>query len=112
MHRIIFIFMMVLLPLQWSWAAAGSVCDHEVGDGHFGHHMHQHHDEDADDHEADALGNHPDCDACHGQGIGYVPMFLAISPTWAAHALAPDGGHYLPDPPVESFLRPPLALAA
>lgn len=45
MRRICVIVLLALLPFQFSWSAVASYCDHEtqVGAGHFGHHVHQHH---------------------------------------------------------------------
>ncbi|SEL39110.1 hypothetical protein SAMN05216359_108144 [Roseateles sp. YR242] len=44
MRRWFSIVLLVLLPLQFTWAVAASYCQHEVatGEWHFGHHMHQH----------------------------------------------------------------------
>ncbi|MCW7539713.1 hypothetical protein OOT46_17890 [Aquabacterium sp. A7-Y] len=45
MRRWLAIFLWVLLPLQFSWAAAAAYCGHESGTAahHFGHHEHAHH---------------------------------------------------------------------
>ena len=44
MRRVFMIFLLVLMPLQLSWAALASYCQHESGvtAQHFGHHEHQH----------------------------------------------------------------------
>ena len=43
MRRFLAIFLLALLPLQFSWAAVASYCEHETqGSGHFGHHDHGH----------------------------------------------------------------------
>ena len=44
MRRWLSILLLVLLPFQFSWAAAASYCQHETGRlaSHFGHHEHQH----------------------------------------------------------------------
>jgi len=43
---IVLITMLLILPLQMSWAMAGAYCGHELGADaqHFGHHDHEHHD--------------------------------------------------------------------
>ena len=43
-RRIFFIPLLVILPVQFAWAAANSYCRDETGDAakHFGHHEHQH----------------------------------------------------------------------
>ena len=86
MSRWVVALMLVLLPLQFSWAAVASYCQHERATSastvqHVGHHEHQH--------ESDTtVGNakvgeknldkfDPDCRSCHGLGLGavYVPDF-------------------------------------
>ena len=44
MRRWLSIFLLVMLPFQFSWAAAASYCQHETGklSSHFGHHEHKH----------------------------------------------------------------------
>lgn len=44
MRRFILSLLLVLLPLQFSWAAAAAYCGHETGAAaqHFGHHDHRH----------------------------------------------------------------------
>jgi hypothetical protein len=43
MRRFLATVLLVLLPLQFSWAAVASYCEHETqGAGHFGHHDHDH----------------------------------------------------------------------
>ncbi len=44
MRRWFLIFLVVLLPMQLSWAAVASYCQHESGAAaqHIGHHEHQH----------------------------------------------------------------------
>jgi flagellar capping protein FliD len=44
MRRFLLIFLVVMMPLQLSWAAVSSYCQHESGTAskHFGHHEHQH----------------------------------------------------------------------
>lgn len=46
MRRWIAILLMIVLPLQLSWAVAANYCQDEQGAGaqHFGHHVHLHHD--------------------------------------------------------------------
>ncbi len=46
MRRWIAILLMIVLPLQLSWAVAANYCQDEQGqdEQHFGHHVHQDHD--------------------------------------------------------------------
>lgn len=70
MRRLLALFLLVLLPLQFSWAAVGAYCQHETGTPtrHFGHHDHQHK---ADPDQGDSAvpdmsgGIDNDCSACH-----------------------------------------------
>lgn len=44
MRRFLALVLLALLPLQLSWAAVASYCEHEAtATGHFGHHGHAHH---------------------------------------------------------------------
>jgi hypothetical protein len=44
MRRFVALFMLILLPLQFSWAVAAAYCQHESAPEvqHFGHHDHRH----------------------------------------------------------------------
>lgn len=69
MRRWLTILLLVMMPLQLGWAAAGSYCQHESGTQpkHFGHHFHQHKSDAGRDGkgEPDGAGKlHPDCDSC------------------------------------------------
>ena len=138
MRRCFLVFMMVLLPFQWSWAAAAAVCEHEAGKSrHFGHHAHVHADAqqagpvqghvhgdvDGVDHaepvntsdskpdskpDAKSTTAHPDCGVCHGVGLGVPSLPRAAGAAQPASRLLPAYSGHLPEPPVERFLRPPL----
>jgi len=139
MHRLVLIVLMCLLPLQWSWAAAARICAHEADTAHFGHHEHRHGDPRSTDAAeageaigaADAVqaadapepahgaapgdapgGDHPDCTACHGLGVAFPSATDGGLGAWSPAGALPAYGHVLPDPPVESFLRPPLVVVA
>ena len=119
MRRIFAIVLLVLLPLQFSWAAVASYCGHETQAGveHFGHHDHQHHGDAGDgaaldansDANADAVdGKAPgamdlDCGHCHGT-CSMVPNLPSVLP--AALSTAPPiatldecGGAHAPTRP-------------
>jgi hypothetical protein len=70
MKRYLAIFLLVLLPLQFSWAAMAGYCEHEtaVSSKHPGHHSHEHasaeHPETAQSAEPSACMDH-DCATCH-----------------------------------------------
>lgn len=119
MRRLFLVFMMCLLPLQWSWATAASVCEHEAGKAHFGHHEHEHRAAEmgpshhADDGHAHELpGKHPDCQVCHGVGAAITQDPEPAALAWTDRGGWPAYDRTLPEPPVESLLRPPLNLVA
>lgn len=70
MRKFLAIFLLVLLPLQFSWAAVASYCQHESGvtANHPGHHTHDHQAVDQHKPGKDAspsTGVHHDCATCH-----------------------------------------------
>lgn len=105
MRKLVATILLVLLPLQWGWAVAGSYCVHEAATdgGHFGHHAHEHGDrapesavDSVDPQPADDASNDSsildqasvadsDCGVCH-LGSLQVAVGVVISPA----ALAPE----------------------
>lgn len=82
MKRLLLLFLMVFLPLQMSWGAVESYCEHEKGRAaqHFGHHDHKH---DASYDKLQAKDKQkpqgkvvvdPDCDRCHHAHASMAPM--------------------------------------
>jgi len=67
MKRLVVLLLMFVLPLQISWAVAGSYCTHEQSSAtqHFGHHAHVHQAHPDDGDSQSALKDHPDCSSCH-----------------------------------------------
>ena len=72
MRRFLLTFLVVMMPLQLSWAAVSSYCQHESGAAskHFGHHEHKHQQAskvgDSDQTNAKAFGTvDADCHFCH-----------------------------------------------
>lgn len=71
-RRLFLIILLMILPLQLSWAAAGAYCKHEKGaaSNHFGHHVHQHQAKsDTPDSKGEFGKVHNDCSSCHGIGF-------------------------------------------
>lgn len=95
MRRFILIFLMFLIPFQWTWAAAANVCQHEVGGAHFGHYEHEHDSANpgelvtGEENDAKSLSVHPDCQVCHGIGAGYVPASTGSNQVWPRDRLVP-----------------------
>jgi hypothetical protein len=70
MKRYLAIFLLVLLPLQFSWAAMASHCQHETGvmAQHTGHHTHDHATADhqgSSENATTLTGLDHDCATCH-----------------------------------------------
>lgn len=86
MRRWLSILLLVLLPLQFTWAAAAGYCQHEkaVQGWHIGHHEHQHQDEAGQAHAKTktsdgALGaklTDTDCTVCHLSHVQPLPMVV------------------------------------
>jgi hypothetical protein len=81
------IFLLVLTPLQFSWAAIGVYCQHEKGIAtqHLGHHGHQHQLLSNDQPTAEQLKSgsfDADCGTCH------IGCSLAIASTAETPCLA------------------------
>lgn len=119
MRRILYIVLMLLLPLQWSWASAASVCAHEEqGQAtHFGHHEHAHQgaaqaDEPTADRQAGSLADHPDCGVCHGLASAVVPASDSGPKPSAHRTFYVPYASAVPDRFVETLLRPPLTLVS
>ena len=99
----------MLLPLQFSWAAAAGYCGHEEAGSaaaHFGHHAHAHQQGDApaDDAETDDSGAPTldrDCAFCNLFGakplIAKSPAFAAPSRCAAAETGQPAYESHIPD---------------
>jgi hypothetical protein len=75
MRRALVVFMMVLLPFQWVWAAAASTYTHEAAGSaaqfsqHVHDHVHEHGAEQAnvatDSEQASFAADHPHCGGSH-----------------------------------------------
>jgi cytochrome c553 len=84
--RWISILFLVLLPLQFGWAAASAYCQHETGAAarHFGHHEHQHRADSGVDESNKSSGQqagviHADCASCHGASAAVILEPLRLS---------------------------------
>ena len=87
-RRLVFILLLAILPIQFSWAVASSYCQHEAGSAseHFGHHQHKHRaaaDDASKDQKAGVLaGADDDCDFCHlggAQTMADLPSSIVFS---------------------------------
>ena len=116
MKRLLLVLTMLMLPLQFTWAAVNVYCQHETGAAaqHFGHHEHKHQAEGADSADAKALGGgiDGDCAACHAScaaaltGIAAVPL---MATTFVDHPWYPG---VLASPPTVQPERPNWSVSA
>lgn len=92
MRRLIAVFLLALLPFQFSWSAVAIYCMHESSTAqveHLGHHEHEHQAKggfgQADKNAQTSDQFDTDCLVCHGVGIGAF--------TWpsASQSIAPQG---------------------
>src|SRR5574343_283494 len=108
MKKFLAIFLLVLLPLQFSWAAVAGYCQHEAGvtANHPGHHTHDH--QAADNHESGkdgtaSAGVHHDCATCH---LGCAAALTSDLKTPIASAPNGRNGPGLPDRRASGFHFP------
>lgn len=92
MRRVLLILLLVIVPFQLAWAAAGDYCQHESGSAgrHFGHHSHQHQgNEDKSPNKSKAAKVHADCGACHGIGTALFGQPGSVTTALFATPIAP-----------------------
>lgn len=134
MQRLVLVLLMLILPVQWTWSAAASLCRHEASTQqarHFGHHEHAHAEGNrltaetakppgsavaastADDPglPGDASGTHADCAACHVAAPALVMQAPALPDGPAALAATPYQRSITAGLP-ERLTRPPHACLA
>ncbi|MDA8521157.1 cation efflux protein, CzcI family [Acidovorax sp. NCPPB 4044] len=104
MRRWLLIFLLTLLPLQFTWAEAAGYCAHEptAASQHFGHHVHQHEGPADSGVDGAALSGDADqdCSACHaGCAIALIARSQPDVPALRAeHALRTQGTPLAPPP--------------
>ena len=125
MRRFVLLFLMLILPLQWSWAAVASVCRHETGSAaqYLGHHDHEQaavlDDTTADatadttaDTTADIDGANvwfdADCCSFHGLSLAGLSSVPVAHPVCNGSVLLGYSAHSRPDHVPDQPLRPPL----
>lgn len=93
MRRWLTLLLLVILPLQFSYAVAASYCQHESGThaGHFGHHVHVHQDGDHEGHDGKGKPKSKllidnDCTGCHWSKPELLPDALEVPALPAASA--------------------------
>lgn len=94
MHRCLAVLLLMLLPLQFSWAALANYCQHEGGQTarHVGHHDHQHLKTSGSAAETKAgklpAGSDSDCCACHAHCLGAVADTMPFAANGGAFLIA------------------------
>ena len=83
--KLLVIFLLVLLPIQFCWAVAAAYCQHEQGTTtHFGHHEHKHEaaqsDDDGSQNSLGTVQAHADCVSCHGTMAAITLIALPLQP--------------------------------
>jgi hypothetical protein len=124
MRRLILILLLTVMPLQWSWAAIASFCQHEAGraEQHLGHHVHEHAGADEwpaqgamADKAADPSSDEGSVKAktsvdsdCHGHGFSALMGSALTSPAlWTGGSGSSVYRCQIPDRSPDRLLRPP-----
>lgn len=113
--RLLFVLLLLVLPLQMSWAAVSAYCQHEQGAAtqHFGHHAHQHQAPEKSDSGGDPSANfHADCGFCHPGGVGVVTSPLNVPSSAPASPAVSPGNDFLLTVFLEGPERPKWVSAA
>jgi len=79
-RRLFVILLMIVLPVQFAFAAASGYCGHESGTAakHIGHHEHQHSGQTQAKEAKAASLSHADCEMCHfGFSVPSVEVQIA-----------------------------------
>lgn len=77
MRRLLIIFMLILLPVQITWAGVSAYCKHESGVAakHFGHHEHEHQAQEKESKQSSSTFKFDgDCGVCQFGGIGFASI--------------------------------------
>jgi hypothetical protein len=99
MRRLLTLLLIMLLPLQFSYAVAASYCQHESGNAahHFGHHAHVHKVADHDDHAGKGKSKSKlfvdnDCTGCHWGKPELISEAVAVPAMQAESVLTVSDG--------------------
>ena len=101
-------FLLVFLPLQFTWSVAAAYCQHESGNvQHFGHHEHKHAgDAGAKDAKKAPSGIDEDCAFCHAGCVSVLTGVFDVMPPRVADSSPPWAPHFLTSPPGDLPERP------
>ena len=81
------ILLLLVMPLQFSWAAVAAYCEHEeqTDSQHLGHHEHQAHGvadtqlDDGNPEQKASASSDIDCGHCHGNCASILPLFDVVT---------------------------------
>jgi hypothetical protein len=122
MRRFVLILLLTFLPLQWSWTAVASICQHEAGrtEQHLGHHDHEHANAEIPaqgataDNAADPSSDDGVLKAktsvdkdCHGHGFTALMGTLTSPVFWGGGTGLSVYHCQIPDRSPDRLLRPP-----
>lgn len=84
MRKLVLLFLLILLPLQTTWAAVSGYCQHEQDEQqsqHLGHHTHKHHNTSGQqDVQPQNSSQDSDCGVCHMSGVAAIPVGTQMLP--------------------------------
>jgi hypothetical protein len=111
MRKWLVLFLMLMMPLQLTWAATSAYCQHENGLSvqHVGHHGQQHFaqsDERASADQTQLAALDLDCGTCHAGCAISVASALGHSVAPTSTAIAPGTERQLKSPPLKVPDRP------
>ena len=114
-RRFFFVLLIVMLPLQSTWATAKAYCEHEQGSAakHFGHDAHQHqatNEENTDD--GGSAPPHADCGFCHHGSVGVASSLLDTPSSASTFPVVWPESSLIPTVFIEGPERPDWLLAA
>jgi hypothetical protein len=115
MRRIFALFILCILPLQWTYAAVADYCQHETAPAaqqHAGHHDHQHVEPPGDKESSNKGVLDLDCPACHHSTGAAVPYILVdpLPATASIDVIARSCA--IPQRAPDNPFRPPLLARA
>lgn len=113
MKRFFAVLLMLMLPLQWSYAAVAEYCQHEeaaTAQNHIGHHAHKHIDKTPDDKVKKISFGDLDCPSCQHSTAVAIPGLPAATLPHASVVPIIFLSQSIPQRSPDNPFRPPLAI--
>lgn len=111
MRRLFAIFLLSLLPLQWTYAAVSDYCKHETAAAaqqHPGHHAHKHVDPPRESNETQKGSLDWDCPFCHHSAGAAMPVVMADALRVGSPLLVDFDSQAIAQRAPDNPFRPPL----